>query len=87
MTQANLATSFHLLQTRLRVINSLGFEPWAQKLVQSVGYKGPLAVANQGVKTRSMPTERGRNVETDPHTWQDPTNVLLYVRNIAAALG
>ena len=77
----------NLLQTRLLVTNGLGFEPWAQKLVKSAGYKGPVAVASQGIKARSMPAEKGKSVETDPHAWQDPTNVLLYVRNIAAALG
>ncbi len=76
----------NLLQTRLMVTNGLGFEPWAQKLVKSSGYKGPVAVASQGIKARSMPGEKGKSVETDPHAWQDPTNVTLYVRNIAAAL-
>ena len=74
----------NLLQTKLMVTNGLGFEPWAQKLVKSSGYKGPVAVASQGIQTRSMP---GKNAGTDPHAWQDPTHVLLYVRNIAAALG
>ena len=77
----------NLLQTKLMVTNGLGFEPWAQKLVKSSGYKGPVAVASQGIQTRSMPAEKGKNAGTDPHAWQDPTNVLLYVRNIAAALG
>ena len=74
----------NLLQTKLMVTNGLGFEPWAQKLVKSSGYKGPVAVASQGIQTRSMP---GKNAGTDPHAWQDPTHVLLYVRNIAAVLG
>ena len=74
----------NLLQTKLMVTNGLDFEPWAQKLVKSSGYKGPVAVASQGIQTRSMP---GKNAGTDPHAWQDPTHVLLYVRNIAAALG
>ena len=74
----------NLLQTKLMVTNGLGFEPWAQKLVKSSGYKGPVAVASQGIQTRSMP---GKNAGTDPHAWQDPTHVLIYVRNIAAALG
>ena len=76
----------NLLQTKLMVTNGLGFEPWVQKLVKSSGYKGPVAVASQGIKTLSMPAEKGKSVETDPHAWQDPTNVTLYVRNIAAAL-
>ena len=74
----------NLLQTKLMVTNGLGFEPWAQKLVKSSGYKGPVAVVSQGIQTRSMP---GKNAGTDPHVWQDPTHVLIYVRNIAAALG
>ena len=75
----------NLLQTKLLVTNGLGFEPWAQKLVKSAGYKGQSVVASQGVKARAMSDEKG-NAETDPHAWQDPTNVIFYVRNIAAAL-
>ena len=77
----------NLLQTRLLVTNGLGFEPWAQKLVKSAGYKGAAVLASQDVKARSLPAEKGKAAETDPHAWQDPTNVALYARNIAAALG
>ncbi|WP_411882458.1 metal ABC transporter substrate-binding protein [Polaromonas sp. YR568] len=78
----------NILQTRLLVTNGLGFEPWAQKLVQSAGYKGRSVVASQGVKPRTLPSEKGHShAETDPHAWQDPTLVMVYVRNIAAALG
>jgi zinc/manganese transport system substrate-binding protein len=75
----------NLLQSKLLVSNGLGFEPWAQKLVKSAGYKGQAVVASQGVKARTMPGEKGQK-ETDPHAWQDPANVVIYVRNIAAAL-
>ncbi len=77
----------NILQTRLLVTNGLGFEPWAEKLAKSAGYRGQSLVASQGVKPRSLPAEKGqRHAETDPHAWQDPTNVVRYVRNIAAAL-
>jgi len=81
----------NLLQTRLLVINGLGFEPWAQKLVKSAGYKGQTVVVSQGVKPRKIAAGKGHSHghdhgDTDPHAWQDPTNVTLYVRNIAAAL-
>ena len=82
-----------IVQTRLLVINGLGFEPWAQKLAKSAGYQGATLVASQGVKPRLMPEEKGHDPsghahdETDPHAWQNPDNVVLYVRNIAAALG
>lgn len=79
------ADAKNLLQTKLLVTNGLGFEPWAQKLVKSAGYKGQSVVASQGIKARTMSDEKGK-AETDPHAWQDPTNVMLYVRNIAAAL-
>lgn len=79
------ADAKNLRHTKLLITNGLGFEPWAQKLVRSFDYQGQSVVASQGVKARTMPTEKGKT-ETDPHAWQDPTNVMLYVRNIAAAL-
>lgn len=82
-----------IAQSRLLVVNGLGFEPWAQKLAQSAGYKGLSVVASQGVKTSVMPEDKGHGGKAgpghdaaDPHAWQNPENVGLYVRNIAAAL-
>lgn len=81
------ADAKNMLLTKLLVTNGLGFEPWAQKLVKSAGYKGQSVVASQGIKPRSMPAEKSHShAETDPHAWQDPTNVIVYVRNITAAL-
>ena len=74
-----------ILSTRLLVINGLGFEPWVQKLARSAGYKGETLVASKGVFGRSMKDEKG-HAEQDPHAWQAPQNVVLYVRNIAAGL-
>jgi zinc/manganese transport system substrate-binding protein len=65
-----------LLRTQLLVTNGLGFEPWATKLAQSAGYQGKTVVASMGVKARP----------SDPHAWQNPSNVEWYVRNIAAGL-
>jgi zinc/manganese transport system substrate-binding protein len=79
-----------IVQSRLLVVNGLGFEPWAQKLAKSAGYKGETVVASQGVKARHMPQEKAHaahaHEETDPHAWQNPDNVVLYARNISAAL-
>ena len=81
-----------MLQSRLLVINGLGFEPWAQKLARAAGYKGQTVVASKGVKPLVMAEEKGhagaghQHDEADPHAWQNPDNVVLYVRNIAAAL-
>lgn len=79
-----------LLSSRLLITNGLGFEPWAHKLARSAGYKGQTVVASQGVQARRMAPEKGQgghaHEEVDPHAWQNPNNVVLYVRNIAAAL-
>lgn len=82
-----------IAQTRLLLINGLGFEPWAQKLAQSAGYKGLTVVASDGVKASALAEESGHDKghshaaeQNDPHAWQNPANVVLYVRNIAAGL-
>ena len=74
-----------IVQSRLLVTNGLGFEPWAQKLAKSAGYKGEIVVVSKGVNALAMTVGKG-SAETDPHAWQDPNNVVLYVRNIFAAL-
>jgi zinc/manganese transport system substrate-binding protein len=74
-----------VLASKLMVVNGLHFEPWAEKLAKSAGYKGDTVVASKGVKPRQMEAEAGR-AETDPHAWQNPLNVVLYVNNIAASL-
>ena len=83
------ADAKNLLQSQLLVTNGLGVDPWAEKLARAAGYKGKTITASQGVKARTMPRENGNQDkrESDPHAWQDPTNVVLYVRNISAALG
>ncbi len=76
-----------IVAARLFVINGLNFEPWAQKLAQSASYPGPTLVASQGIRPRTLPGEPGHaQKQTDPHAWQDPTNVIMYVRNITKSL-
>jgi zinc/manganese transport system substrate-binding protein len=79
-----------LLTSRLVVTNGLGFEPWADKLIKSAGYKGEWVQASQGVRAlqdkESKESKGHHHAEADPHAWQNPNNVMLYARNIAAAL-
>jgi zinc/manganese transport system substrate-binding protein len=76
-----------VLNARLFVVNGLNFEPWAQKLAISAGHKGETLVASKGVIPRQMAAEAGHtHLDVDPHAWQNPLNVVLYVNNIAAAL-
>ena len=77
-----------LARARLIVLNGLGFEGWMNRLSEMAGYKGATLVASRGIKFRQMEDEDhpGRRTD-DPHAWQDPRNVIEYVRNIAAVLG
>jgi len=91
-----------LLQSRLLVSNGLGFDPWVQVLARAVDYKGMAVVASKGLKPLTeaakpagKPAAKGHghghshghsHGEADPHAWQNPNNVVLYVRNITAAL-
>lgn len=73
-------------RAKLVVVNGLGFEGWMDRLVKSSGYRGPLVVASTGLKPRQMAGEDGHGMQIDPHAWQDPTNVIGYVKNITEAL-
>lgn len=74
-------------QSRLVVANGLGFDHWLGKLSSAAGYKGEMLVVSKGIKARQMPDEdTPGKMQSDPHAWQDPTNVITYVRNIASAL-
>ena len=76
-----------ILAAKVFAINGFNFEPWAQKLSKSANYKGITLVTSIGIKPRSMPAEKGHaHAETDPHAWQDPTHVAVYVKNIAKSL-
>lgn len=76
-----------ILGAKLVVINGLGFEPWAEKLIKSAHYTGPTLVASQGIQTRQLATPKGGvPTDIDPHGWQDPSNVMRYVKNIAESL-
>ncbi len=67
-------------KAKLVVINGLGFENWADRLVKSARFQGERLVASRGVKTLKI-----RNA-VDPHAWQDPQNIKIYVDNIRQAL-
>src|SRR5262249_36554179 len=63
----------------LVIVNGLGLEAWMDRLARSSGYRGPLVVASEGVRPRTM-VEDGATV-TDPHAWQDLANGRIYVSN------
>lgn len=77
-----------IAQANVVIVNGLGFEGWINRLVKSSGYRGAVVVASKGVKAIKS-TEEGHHDhgdDLDPHAWQDLSNVLRYVDNIAQAL-
>jgi zinc/manganese transport system substrate-binding protein len=88
--EARPSDAKNLLKSKLFVINGLGFEPWAVKLAKSADYKGKYVIATTGVRGIKIGAEsehaEDKHSEVDPHAWQNPENVVLYVRNIAAGL-
>ena len=67
-------------RAKLVVINGLGFEAWADRIVRAANFSGERLVASRGVRALSV---RG---QTDPHAWQDAANVKTYIANIRDAL-
>ncbi|MBX3534047.1 MAG: metal ABC transporter substrate-binding protein [Xanthobacteraceae bacterium] len=78
---------------KLVVLNGLGFEGWADRLVKSANYKGARLIASKGVKALSAETEghghdhqHKHSDRFDPHAWQDVANMKIYAANIRDAL-
>ena len=61
-----------------------GLEGWFERLAKAAGYKGRPVAVSAGVKTATM-QEHGETV-TDPHVWNSPSNVLVWVANVEKAL-
>ena len=61
-------------------VNGLGFETWSDALIETAGGKAQVFVATEGVQPLRV------DGEIDPHAWNDLTNGMIYVRNIAAGM-
>jgi zinc/manganese transport system substrate-binding protein len=90
-TAADVAT---VAAARAVFINNLNeeFEPWLEPLLKQALFKGTKIVVTRNVRTLTAEEEHpvsGRQLPAaiDQHAWLDPNNGVIYVRNIAAALG
>jgi zinc/manganese transport system substrate-binding protein len=48
------ADARRVAEAKLVVVNGLGFEGWLDRLVKASGYKGPVAVASEGIAAREV---------------------------------
>lgn len=69
---------------KVTFVSGEGLEGWMDRLISASGYKGQPVVVSEGINTRTM-EEDGRTV-TDPHVWNNPVNVKVWVANIEKAL-
>ncbi len=87
--QPSPADSRKLAGAKLVVINGLGLEGWADRLVKAAGYRGARLVASKGVKALAEHEHghgEGGHGKYDPHAWQDVGDAKIYVANIRDAL-
>jgi zinc/manganese transport system substrate-binding protein len=99
--QARPSDQRTLQASRAAFANGLGFDPWMDRMVRAVNFRGPFVKAADGVTTRTMTDTHGHDhggggrahrhthgprTVTDPHAWQDLGTAPIYARNIAAGL-
>lgn len=82
-------------QASLVVVNGLGLEPWAAKLIAGSGYRGTVVTVTEGLPvllplldSDGHEPHEGAAADgpADPHAWQDPRNARHYAQRIADAL-
>jgi zinc/manganese transport system substrate-binding protein len=73
-----------IAQSRLLIVNGLGYETWLTRSLQESGRQGLLVVATDGLTPDPDPF--GDHPAGDPHMWMNPINVVHYVENIRDGL-
>jgi len=73
-----------LNSAQVAFVSGEGLEGWMDRLISASGYHGKPVVVSEGIKLRAM-DEDGQTV-TDPHVWNSPINVKVWVANIEQAL-
>ena len=78
------ADAKRLNAAKVTFVSGEGLEGWMDRLITASGYKGTPVVVSEGINTRTM-VDDGKTV-TDPHVWNSPVNVKIWVGNIEKAL-
>jgi ABC-type Zn uptake system ZnuABC Zn-binding protein ZnuA len=73
-----------IAQSRMLIVNGLGYETWLQKTLENGGGSGLVIVASKGLTPNVDPS--GEHAQGDPHMWMNPINVIRYVENIRDGL-
>jgi zinc/manganese transport system substrate-binding protein len=73
-----------LKEADLVFISGEGLEGWFARLAKASGYEGTPVVVSQGIRMLTM--DEGGETIIDPHVWNSPVNVDVWVANIEGAL-
>ncbi|HMJ30597.1 MAG TPA: zinc ABC transporter substrate-binding protein [Xanthobacteraceae bacterium] len=74
----------NLKNADIAFLSGEGLERWFEKLAKASGYQGSPIIVSSGVKLRDR--QRRGQVSDDPHVWNSPANVQVWVSNIERAL-
>jgi ABC-type Zn uptake system ZnuABC Zn-binding protein ZnuA len=84
--------------TDLVLVNGAGFEAFLGKLIENAGDENKVISVSEGIELLALAGEEEHDEhaeedeqthehgEFDPHVWQDPNNVIIWVHNITVAL-
>jgi ABC-type Zn uptake system ZnuABC Zn-binding protein ZnuA len=84
-----------LVEADIIFINGIGLEETFQPILESAGAGSKVLAVSEGVPLRVLSSPPGSadgtdqpevGAESDPHVWTDPSNVKIWVDNIAGAL-
>ncbi|WHO72569.1 metal ABC transporter solute-binding protein, Zn/Mn family [Rhizobium sp. BT03] len=74
----------NLNAAQVTFVSGEGLEGWMDRLITASGYKGKPVTVSEGIDVSTM-EEDGEKI-TDPHVWNSPVNVKIWVANIEKAL-
>lgn len=83
--QAAPADVQKVTQSRVLIVNGLGYERFIQPLLESAGGDRLTITAAAGLEPRQFTDASGGSLP-DPHMWLDPQHVIGYVENIRDGL-
>ena len=71
----------------LIILNGLGFEGYLNRLINK-NNSNKIVIASQNISTLKMEhsEHEHHHGHTDPHAWQNPLNIIIYVKNITNQL-
>lgn len=83
--QASPADVRRIAQSRILIVNGLGYERFLDKLLENAGGERFVITASEGLEPLQYTEESGETVP-DPHMWLDPALTEWYVENICNGL-